>query len=91
MPHISSMDSTYHAAQDLIYVLQNPALKSLLVKLGHLHKEALKTINIIFRKAKPPIVPPRVTVMEVAKRNSKKRTRKEPKLKGHHNKIQSPK
>ena len=35
MPQMSSMDSTYHAAQDLIYALQNPAPASPLVRLGH--------------------------------------------------------
>ena len=51
---MSPMDATYHAAQDLIYTLQNPAPASPLVKLGNGHKEALKTLADIFRKANPP-------------------------------------
>ena len=39
MPQMSSMDATTHAAQDLIYALQNPAPAIALVKLGHGHKE----------------------------------------------------
>ena len=44
MPQMSSMDATYHAAQDLIYVLQNPAPEIPLVKLENGHKESLKTL-----------------------------------------------
>ena len=54
MPHISSMDATYHAAKDLRYALQNTSHKITLVKLGNGHKEALKTLADIFRKANPP-------------------------------------
>ena len=59
MPQISSMDATYHAAQDRIYSLQNQVPTIPLVKLGNVHKESLKTLADIFRKAKPPAVPPR--------------------------------
>ena len=62
---MSAMDATYHAAQDLIYVLQNPSPASPLAKLGHLNKEQLKTLAKIFRKANPPALPSRVPVMEV--------------------------
>ena len=68
MPHMSSMDATYHATQNLIYALNNPAPASPLVKLGHVHKEALKTLSHIFRKANPPAVPPRVPFREVGQR-----------------------
>ena len=59
------MDATYHAAHDLIYALKNPAPARTLVKLGNDHKEALKTLTEIFRKANPPAVPPRVPVKGV--------------------------
>ena len=65
---MSSIDSTYHAAQDLKYLLHNPSPSSPLVKLGHRHKEALKTLADIFRKASPPAVPPRVPVREVGQK-----------------------
>ena len=68
MPQISSMDATYHAAQDIIYVLHNSAHASTLVKLGHGHKESLKNLADIFRKANPPVVPTRVPVREVGQR-----------------------
>ena len=54
MPYISSMDATYHDAQDLINALQNPAPEIPLVKLRNVHKEALKTLSEIIRKANPP-------------------------------------
>ena len=63
-----SMDATYHTAQDLIYAIQNPAPARPLVKLGRGHKEALKTLSDIFRKANPPPVPPRVPVREVGQK-----------------------
>ena len=44
MPQMSSMDATYHAAQDLIYALQNPTPASSLVKLVNGHKEELWTL-----------------------------------------------
>ena len=65
MPHMSSMGATYYAAQDLIYALQDTALVILLVKLMNGHKEALKTLAKIFRKANRPPVPLRVPVREV--------------------------
>ena len=65
---MSSMDATYHAAQDLIYALQNPETASPIVKLGNGHKEALKTLAEIFIKANPPAVPPRVPVREVGQK-----------------------
>ena len=60
-----SMDNTYHAAQDLKYALQNPEPTIPSVKLGHGHKEELKTLANIFRKINPPSVTPRVPVREV--------------------------
>ena len=59
------MDATYHAKQYLIYAIQNPYLAIPLVKLGNEHKESLRTLAEIFRKAKPPAVPPRMPVREV--------------------------
>ena len=38
MPHMSSMDATFHAAQDLIYTLHNPEPERPLVKIGNGHK-----------------------------------------------------
>ena len=68
MPQMSSMDATYHAAQNLIYALHNTSPASPLVKLGHGHKEALKTLADISRKASPPSVPPRVPVRELGQK-----------------------
>ena len=68
MPQMSCMDSTYHAAQHLVYALQNTEPASLLVKLGNVNKEALKTLTEVFRKLNPPAVPPRVTVREVGQK-----------------------
>ena len=59
------MDVTYHAAQDIIYVIHNPAPSIPLVKLGHVQKEALNNLASIFRKEKAPAVPLRVLVKEV--------------------------
>ena len=47
---MSSIDATYHAAQDIIYELQNPEYASPIVKLVNGHKEALKALADIFRK-----------------------------------------
>ena len=68
MTQMSSMDATYHASQDLIYTLHNPAPASPLVKLGYGHKEALKTLANIFRNAKPPAAPLSVLVREVGQK-----------------------
>ena len=68
MPQMSSVDTTYHAAQYIIYALHNPAPASPLVKLGNGHKEALKTLADIFRKANPQAVPLRVPVREVSQK-----------------------
>ena len=65
MPQMSSMDATYHAAQDQIYALHNPAPASPLVKLGHGHKEALNILSDIFIKAKTSAVPLMVPIREV--------------------------
>ena len=54
MPNMSSKDATFHAAQYLIYVLQNPAPESPLVKPIYWHKEALRTLAEIFRKFSLP-------------------------------------
>ena len=62
MPQMSSIDVTYHAEQYLLYAVHNPSPASPLVKLGNVNKEALKTLEEIFRKANPLEVPPRVPV-----------------------------
>ena len=68
MPHMSSMDANYHVAKDLIYAPHNPEPVSILVKLGHGNKEALKTLDYIFRKANLPAVPPRVPARETGQK-----------------------
>ena len=68
---MSSVDASYHAAQDLIYALHNPAPAIPLVKLGIGHKEALRTLTEIFRKANPSAVPQRVPVREVGQKKIK--------------------
>ena len=65
---MSSMDKKFHAAHDLMYALKNPAPAIHLVKLGNLHKEALRTLAEIFIKEKTPAVPPRVPVREVVQK-----------------------
>ena len=65
---MSSMDSNYHSAQDIIYALHNPEPARPLVKLGNGHKEALKNLAEIFRKVNPPAVPPRLPVREVGQK-----------------------
>ena len=65
MPQMSSMNATYHTAQDLIYALYNTAHAIPLIKLRNGHKEALNTLAEIFRKPNPPEVPLRVPVREV--------------------------
>ena len=72
MPQMYYMDATYHAAQDIIYELQNPEPASTLVKLGHGHKEALKNLADIFIKPNRPEVPQRVPVREVGQRKLQK-------------------
>ena len=62
MPQMSSADATIHAAQGLIYGIQNPAPAIPLVKLVNSYKESLRSLSEIFRKATPPAVPPRVQV-----------------------------
>ena len=64
MPHMSSVDATYHDAQDCIYVIQNPVPAIHQVKLGNGHKESVNNLAKIFRESNPPAVPPRVTVGE---------------------------
>ena len=68
MPQMSSTDVTYHAAQYIIYALQNPAPEITLVKLGNEHKGALKNLTEIFRKENPPAVPPSLPVREVGQK-----------------------
>ena len=58
------MDSTYHAAQYLVYEIHNPAPVIPLVLLMNGHKEALKNLANIFKKEKPLAVSPRVSVRE---------------------------
>ena len=65
MPQMSSMDATYHSAQDLIYALYNSEPVIYLLKLGHGHKEAFNTLADIFRKSNPSAVPLRVPVRGV--------------------------
>ena len=65
MPQMSSVDATYHAAQDFIYAIDNPAPARPLVKLGNGHKEAFRILAEIFRKANPTAVPTMVPVREV--------------------------
>ena len=65
---MSSMDATYHTAQDIIYDLHNTAPESPLVKLGNGHKKALETLAEIIRKANPPAVPPRVPARDVGQK-----------------------
>ena len=72
MSQMSSLDETYHAAQDLIYALQNLAYAIPLIKLVNGHKEALKTLAEIFIKSNPPAVPATVPIMEVGQKNSNK-------------------
>ena len=62
MPHMYSVDVTYHATQDNIYSLHNPSNASPLEILVNEHKEVLKTLSEILRKKKNPAVPPRVPV-----------------------------
>ena len=62
MPKMSSTYAIIHAAQDLIYAIQNPSPAILLGKLGNLHKEALISLAEISRKAIPPAGPPRVPI-----------------------------
>ena len=64
-PKMSSIDATIHAAQDLIYSIQNPAPEISPEKLGNGQKKALRTLEEIFRKATPLETPPRVPVREV--------------------------
>ena len=68
---MSSIDATFHAAQHLIYALQNPAPEIPLAKLGNGHKEALRTLAEIFRKSIPPAIPLRVPVREVVQEKPK--------------------
>ena len=65
MPQMSSMDATYHDTQYLTYAPHNPEPAIPLIKVGNGHKEALKTLANISRKANPPAVPPRVPIREV--------------------------
>ena len=50
IPQMSSIDATIHAAQDLIYSLQNTASESPLVKQGNGHKESFRTLSEIYRE-----------------------------------------
>ena len=62
MPQLSSTDATFHAAQYLIYSLQNPAPLISLVEIRNGNKEALVTLAEIFRTATPPAIPQRIPV-----------------------------
>ena len=68
---MSSKDATFHSAQDLIYVIQNPSPARPLVKLGNGHKDSLMNLSEIFRKASAPAVLPRMLVREVAQEKLK--------------------
>ena len=65
MPKMYSIDATFHAAQNLTYVLQNTAPANPLSKLGNVHKESLRTLAEIFSKATPPAIPLRVPFREI--------------------------
>ena len=71
MRNMFSIGSTFHAAQDLIYVLYNPAPENPLAKLGSRHKDSLRTLAEIFGKAIPPAIPLRVSVREVVQEKPK--------------------
>ena len=62
MPQISSAYARIHAAQDLIYALQNPAPAIPQVKLGKIHKKSLRYLMEILRKSTPPALPLKVPV-----------------------------
>ena len=54
MPKMSSSDTTFHIAPDLIYILQNLAPAHPLIKLVNGHKEAFRDLEEIFRKKTLP-------------------------------------
>ena len=64
MPHISSINTSFHATQDLIYSLHNPLPEIPIVKLVNGKNEALGTLSEIFIKSNPPAVPLMVPVRE---------------------------
>ena len=57
MPKMSSIDATIHVAQYFIYALHNIVPEIPLVKLVYSHKEALRSLSVIFRKSTPPRKP----------------------------------
>ena len=65
------IDATFHAAQNLIYALYNPAPEKPLSKLGNGHNEALSTPAEIFSRASPPVIPMRVLIREVIEEKPK--------------------
>ena len=71
MPKMSSKDAIFHATQEIFNAIKNTEPSRPLVKLGNGHKEAFRTLQEIFRKANPPEVPPRVTVMEIVQEKLK--------------------
>ena len=60
MPNMSSINATFHAAQDLIYAPQNISQEIPQVKLGNVNKEALRTLSETSIKSIRPAVPLRV-------------------------------
>ena len=82
-----SADVTIHATQDLIYALQNPSPEIPLVKLWNSHKEALKSLVEIFRKAIPNECIRAGNSGGHSKKNSNRWTKKEPKRKQYPNQI----
>ena len=77
------MDATYHSSPDIIYTLHNPAPTIHLVKLGHRHMEAWKTLTDIFRKAPPPpAVPLRVPVRELGQKKLQEMNQEGTQMKG---------
>ena len=71
IPKMSSIDAKFHAAQDLIYALYNPAPSIPISKLVNGNKEALRTLAEIFIKYSPPEILLRVTVGEIVKEKPK--------------------
>ena len=90
MPQISSTDATFHAAQDFIYALHNPAPASPLLKLGNGQTEALRDLAEIFIKSKTPEVPLRVPIRAAFQQKLQQVNQEISKIKFHSNQIHSP-
>ena len=90
MTEMSSLDATFHAAQDLIYALQNPARANPLATLVNGHKKELRTPVKIFRKSTPPAVPLTVPVRGVVQEKPKEVNKEIAQLKVHTNQHHPP-